>query len=110
MADGTLDRPTLKPAGTFRWEDPLDLRGRLTEDERMIADAAHAYARERLLPRVVSAFSQGRFDREIMTEMGSWACLALHFQRPMAAPRPVTSPMAWWRGRSKRSTPAIARR
>jgi len=77
MADGTLDRPALKPAGTFRWEDPLDLAGRLTEDERMIADAAHAYARERLLPRVVSAFAQGRFDREIMTEMGELGLLGV---------------------------------
>jgi glutaryl-CoA dehydrogenase len=77
MADGTLDRPPLKPAGSFRWEDPLDLRGRLTEDERMIADAAHAYARERLLPRVVSAFAQGRFDREIMTEMGELGLLGV---------------------------------
>src|SRR5579875_1756873 len=55
---------------TFRWDDPLDLQGRLTEDERMIGEAAHAYARERLLPRVVSAFADERFDREIMTEMG----------------------------------------
>jgi glutaryl-CoA dehydrogenase len=55
---------------TFRWDDPLDLASRLTEDERMIADAARAYAREKLLPRVVSAFAQERFDREIMNEMG----------------------------------------
>ena len=58
------------PAKTFRWEDPLDLEGRLTEEERLIADAARDYARERLLPRVVSAFAEERFDREIMTEMG----------------------------------------
>jgi glutaryl-CoA dehydrogenase len=77
MADGTLDRRALKPAGNFRWEDPLDLAGRLTEDERMIADAAHQYARERLLPRVVSAFAQGRFDREIMTEMGELGLLGV---------------------------------
>ena len=56
---------------TFRWEDPLDLTQRLTEDERMIGEAARAYAREKLLPRVVSAFAEERFDREIMTEMGA---------------------------------------
>ena len=55
---------------TFRWDDPLDLDGRLTEEERLIADAARDYARERLLPRVVSAFAEERFDREVMTEMG----------------------------------------
>src|SRR5262245_41849880 len=56
---------------TFRWEDPLDLASRLTEEERLIADAAHGYARDNLLPRVVSAFAEERFDREIMTEMGA---------------------------------------
>ncbi|MHB8530745.1 MAG: acyl-CoA dehydrogenase family protein [Caulobacteraceae bacterium] len=56
---------------TFRWEDPLDLASRLTEDERMIADSARGYARERLLPRVVSAFAEERFDRQILIEMGA---------------------------------------
>jgi glutaryl-CoA dehydrogenase len=56
---------------TFDWEDPLDLAGRLGEDERMVWESARAYAREKLLPRVVSAFAEERFDREIMTEMGA---------------------------------------
>jgi glutaryl-CoA dehydrogenase len=56
---------------TFRWDDPLDLTSRLSEEERMIWEAARAYAREKLLPRVVSAFAEERFDREIMTEMGA---------------------------------------
>ncbi len=56
---------------TFRWDDPLDLAGRLSEDERMIGEAARDYARDKLLPRVVSAYAEERFDREIMTEMGS---------------------------------------
>ncbi len=55
---------------TYRWDDPLDLTSRLSEEERMIGEAARAYAREKLLPRVVSAFADERFDREIMTEMG----------------------------------------
>ncbi|HEY1447376.1 MAG TPA: acyl-CoA dehydrogenase [Caulobacteraceae bacterium] len=58
-------------AKIFRWEDPLDLTSRLTEEERMVAEAARAYARDKLLPRVVSAFAEERFDREIMTEMGA---------------------------------------
>ena len=56
---------------TFRWEDPLDLVSRLSEDERMIWEAARAYARDKLLPRVVSAYAEERFDREIMSEMGA---------------------------------------
>jgi glutaryl-CoA dehydrogenase len=58
------------PQKTFRWDDPLDLSSRLSEEERMVWDAARQYAREKLLPRVVSAFAEERFDREIMTEMG----------------------------------------
>lgn len=55
---------------TFNWEDPLDLASRLTEEERMVWESARAYAREKLLPRVVSAYADERFDREIMSEMG----------------------------------------
>jgi glutaryl-CoA dehydrogenase len=58
------------PQKTYRWDDPLDLSSRLSEEERMVWDAARQYAREKLLPRVVSAFAEERFDREIMTEMG----------------------------------------
>jgi glutaryl-CoA dehydrogenase len=58
------------PQKTYRWDDPLDLSSRLSEEERMIWEAARQYAREKLLPRVVSAFAEERFDREIMTEMG----------------------------------------
>ena len=58
------------PTQTYRWDDPLDLASRLSDEERMVSEAARAYARERLLPRVVSAFADERFDREIMVEMG----------------------------------------
>jgi len=60
---------------TFRWEDPLDLASRLTEDERMVWAAARSYAREKLAPRVISAYAEERFDREIMTEMGEMGFL-----------------------------------
>ena len=58
-------------AKTFSWEDPLDLASRLSEDERMVWESARAYARDKLLPRVVYAYAEERFDREIMTEMGA---------------------------------------
>ena len=58
------------PQKTYRWDDPLDMSSRLSEEERMVWDAARQYAQEKLLPRVVSAFAEERFDREIMTEMG----------------------------------------
>ena len=40
---------------TFNWSDPLLLDQQLSEDERMIRDAAAAYAQDKLLPRVVEA-------------------------------------------------------
>ena len=64
-----------KPAKTFRWDDPLDLEGRLTDDERMSRDAARSYARDALLPRVVAAFRDETFDRAIMTELGEMGFL-----------------------------------
>jgi len=62
-----------KPA--FDWADPLLLEDQLGEDERMIRDAARDYAQSRLQPRVLSAFREDRFDREIMSEMGSLGLL-----------------------------------
>src|SRR3546814_8461512 len=41
----------------------------------MVRDSAHAYAREQLLPRVISATREERFDRVIMTEMGALGLL-----------------------------------
>ena len=40
----------------FNWEDPFDLETQLTEDERMIRDAAHGFAQSELQPRVQQAF------------------------------------------------------
>jgi glutaryl-CoA dehydrogenase len=60
----------------FNWEDPLDLGGELTEEERMVRDTARAYAQNKLLPRVVTAFREERFDREILTEMGDLGLIA----------------------------------
>jgi glutaryl-CoA dehydrogenase len=55
----------------FRWDDPLLLEEQLTENQRMIRDAARAFAQERLMPRVLEANRHERFDREIMSEMGA---------------------------------------
>ncbi|PWR25423.1 acyl-CoA dehydrogenase [Zavarzinia aquatilis] len=54
----------------FAWEDPFLIEEQLTEDERLVRDSVRAYAQEKLMPRVLSAFRDERFDREIMSEMG----------------------------------------
>jgi glutaryl-CoA dehydrogenase len=59
----------------FNWEDPLDLESELTEEERMVRDTARGYAQDKLFPRVLSAYREERFDREIMSEMGALGLL-----------------------------------
>jgi glutaryl-CoA dehydrogenase len=58
-----------KPA-PFDWADPLLFEEELGEEERLVRDSARAYCQEKLLPRVLTANREERFDREIMTEMG----------------------------------------
>jgi glutaryl-CoA dehydrogenase len=65
------------PAAEFNWEDPLDLESWLSEDERMIREAARAFAQDKLMPRVQSAFREERFDREIMSELGQMGFLGV---------------------------------
>jgi glutaryl-CoA dehydrogenase len=65
--------PEPKPANlrpNFDWQDPLDLNSLLSEDERMIRDAAHEYCQDKLMPRVLEANRDEIFHREIMNEMG----------------------------------------
>ncbi len=59
-----------KSKSPFLWNDPLFFDEQLTEEERLIRDAAHTYAQEKLQPRVIKAFHDEYFDREIMREMG----------------------------------------
>jgi glutaryl-CoA dehydrogenase len=58
----------LKP--TFKWDDALLLEDQLSEDERMVRDAAHVYCQEKLQTRVLEANRHEHFHREIMNEMG----------------------------------------
>ena len=72
VAEQHVGKPaiSLKDAD-FNWEDPLDLEGQLSEEERMVRDTARGYAQEKLLPRVLKAYREESFDREIMREMGA---------------------------------------
>lgn len=54
----------------MQWDDPFNLNDQLSEEERMIRDAAHQYAQEKLQPRILKAFHDSYFDRDILTEMG----------------------------------------
>ena len=61
----------------FKWEDPFLLAEQLTEDERMIAETAHAYAQEKLAPRIADAYLQEKTDRAIFEEMGALGLLGV---------------------------------
>ena len=60
---------------SIQWDDAFLLEAQLTEDEKLVRDSARAYCQDRLQPRVISAFREERFDREIMTEMGELGLL-----------------------------------
>jgi glutaryl-CoA dehydrogenase len=55
----------------FQWDDPLLLDDLLSDEERMVRDAARAYCQEKLMPRVLEANRHEKFHREIMNEMGA---------------------------------------
>jgi len=66
-----------RKAPQFNWQDPLDLEGHLTQEERMVRDSARDYARDRLMTRVQHAFRNESTDPEIFREMGALGLLGL---------------------------------
>jgi len=54
----------------FNWEDPFDLDSQLSEDERMIRDAARGFAQSELQPRVIRAFNEEMDAPELFPLMG----------------------------------------
>jgi glutaryl-CoA dehydrogenase len=59
-----------KTKAVFVWDDPLLLNDQLTDDERMVRDAANAYCQGKLAPRVLEAFRHEKTDPAIFREMG----------------------------------------
>ncbi|MCC0078933.1 MAG: acyl-CoA dehydrogenase [Rhodobacter sp.] len=69
------DRPKLKPKDApdlsrFQWDDALRLDGQLTEDERMLRDAAQEFAQSVLQPRVIAAYRDEVSDPSVFRLMG----------------------------------------
>jgi glutaryl-CoA dehydrogenase len=65
----------MSAAPSFHWQDPLLLDAQLTEEERMVRDAAHAYAQDKLAPRVLDSFRHEKTDPAIFAEMGDLGLL-----------------------------------
>ncbi|WBU64618.1 acyl-CoA dehydrogenase [Paracoccus aerodenitrificans] len=74
MATKKKDSPEL---GRFDWEDPFRLDDQLTEDERMLRDAAHSYAQDKLQPRIIDAYRDEVTDPGIFREMGEMGLLGV---------------------------------
>jgi len=60
---------------TFNWQDPFLLDRQLSDDERMVRDAAAAYCQDKLQPRVIEAFRKEQTDVAIFREMGELGLL-----------------------------------
>src|SRR5438552_18475242 len=66
-----MNAPLKTPKAEFEWSDPLLLDSQLTEQERMVRDAARAFAQGKLAPRVLEAFRSEKPDPSILREMGA---------------------------------------
>ena len=75
-----MDKPKLKPKdapdlGRFDWQDPFRMEDQLSQEERMLRDAARDYAQTKLQPRVIAAFREESTDPAIFREMGEMGLL-----------------------------------
>ena len=79
MTDTALEAPPVRPHGptAFSWADPFLLDQQLTEDERMIRDAAAAFAEDKLRPRIEHDYMEEHTDPEIFREMGAAGLLGV---------------------------------
>ncbi|MBR9763759.1 MAG: acyl-CoA dehydrogenase [Rhodobacteraceae bacterium] len=78
----TPNRPVLKDKdrpnmSSFSWEDPFLLEDQLEEEERMIRDTAHAFAQEKLMPRVEEMYLNEGVEPGIFAEMGEMGLLGV---------------------------------
>lgn len=61
----------------FDWEDPLRLEDQLSEDERMLRDAARGFAEAELAPRVIDAYRDELSDPAMFKRMGQAGLLGV---------------------------------
>jgi glutaryl-CoA dehydrogenase len=70
-----MNAPIKKPKAQFVWDDPLLLEQQLSQEERMVREAARAYCQDKLAPRVLEAFRLEKTDEKIFREMGELGLL-----------------------------------
>src|SRR6186997_720384 len=67
--------PAMLKDTAFVWEDPLDLESELTEEERMVRNSTRGFAQSYLMPRVIEAFRDEKYDPSLLPEMGKLGLL-----------------------------------
>ena len=67
----------MKDKNQIQWDDPFLMDAQLSGEERMIRETAHAYAQDRLAPRVRDAFRREETDPAIFREMGELGLLGV---------------------------------
>ncbi|MFN4271235.1 MAG: acyl-CoA dehydrogenase [Aliihoeflea sp.] len=72
-----IDVKSQSAKASFVWNDPFLLEDQLEEDERMIRDAAAAFAADRLAPRIADAYMEENTDPAIFREMGEAGLLGV---------------------------------
>jgi glutaryl-CoA dehydrogenase len=68
-------KPAMLKDAAFDWQDPLGLEAELSEEERMVRDTARGFAQSYLMPRVIEAYAQEKFDPNLLPEMGKLGLL-----------------------------------
>ncbi|MEM8656741.1 MAG: acyl-CoA dehydrogenase [Pseudomonadota bacterium] len=76
MPDGLHQNHGPSLAG-FDWTDPFRLNDQLSDEEKMVAESARAYAADKLEPRVTEAYLNEDMAPEIFTEMGAMGLLGV---------------------------------
>lgn len=61
----------------FKWDDAFLVDHQLSEEERLLRDAANAFAQDKLQPRIVQAYADEATDPEIFREMGRAGLLGI---------------------------------
>ena len=72
-----IDVKAQSAKASFVWNDPFLLEDQLEEDERMIRDAAAAFAADKLAPRIQDAYMEEKTDPAIFREMGDSGLLGI---------------------------------
>jgi glutaryl-CoA dehydrogenase len=75
MSKARAMEPATPARAAFDWADPFDLESQLSSEERQVRDSARAYAQDKLMPRVIAAFREEKFDRNVIREMGELGLL-----------------------------------